>query len=129
MKSLTIASPLHLNVLQVAVDSEMEFLTDALADASHTKDKIEYSGRLRSISRFKAILQAEPSAITYEEGDPSMEHLAMAVEKLILDQYECLEILEDSDEDRLEHWERINAARELLSVLRPERPTHYGSRH
>lgn len=129
MISLLLHSPIDFsrNILQVAVDSEIDFLTDALDAATHKEDKDDYGSRLRTMNRFKILLETEACVFEFQDEDPSAEHLAMALEKLIMEQSEIIEDFEG--EERQEIGERIDFGKAMLSALRPNRPEHYGSRH
>ena len=114
---------LRLNFLEVATDSEIDFLTDALEAASHEEDRSEYGARLRFMNRLKIMLEATPAELEFEDGDPCIEFLAMAVEKLVIEQTECLadEGEDDSPEMdvRRDFEERIMVGKAMLAVLRP----------
>lgn len=130
--NLALPSPrdLSLNFLQVAVESEIDFLTDALDAASHDEDRAEYSRRLQTMKLLNAILDNDPEVIEFgdKDEDQSAEDTAMAVEKLIMDQQELLDDPTEADgHDTFR--EGIEVGKAMLSVLRPNRPEHYGSRH
>lgn len=108
-----------LNVLQVSIDSEIEFLTDALADASHPEDVKEYAVRLASMNQFKMMFTGNFHSLKYAEGDPSIEHLAMAIDKLRMDQCELLSDPTEAD-SHSEFEKRITAAELMLNELCPK---------
>jgi hypothetical protein len=120
--NLAIPSPrdLSLNFLEVAVESEIEFLTDALAAASHDEDRAEYSRRLNTMKLLNTILANKPEVIEFgdHEEDHSMEDTATAVEKLLIEQQEVLEDEPDLDFNQ-DVADRVEVGKALLAILRP----------